>query len=129
MSKSILYAANVASQTVPVGSKISFGSPVRKYGGNITLRNGDIVIEGAGYYDIDVNITYTGIGNATFTVYQDGVAISGATTTNTLITNATGSVSIPVIARTYCCKPSVITVEVSGIEVTISNASVVVEKE
>lgn len=57
MSKSVIYANNSSTQTtVATGSIINFGSIVRRYGCNLNLSGGNVVIDGSGYYDVDVNV-------------------------------------------------------------------------
>lgn len=130
MSKSILYAANTNSQTfATAGTVINFGSIVRKYGCNIALSGGNVVVDGIGYYDIDANITFNGAaGNVLIQLYKDGVAIPGAEATVTVVADTFYSVTIPAVIREHCCCEDTITAMISGVVGTVSNAAIVVEK-
>ena len=88
MSKSLIQTANTSQQTVAVDSVISLGSVLRRFGCNCRLNGNAIEIEGEGYYTIDVDVTATPTvaGNVTVSVLKDGVAISGATATNSVST-------------------------------------------
>lgn len=131
MSKSVIYAANSTQQNfVASGTIINFGSIVRKYGCNLNLSGGNVVIDGSGYYDVDVNVSFTSAaGTVTVQVYKDGVAIQGATAIVTAAATTSYSVTIPCLTRETCCCESTITVVISGTAGTIDNASIVVEKE
>ena len=88
MSKSLIQTANISSQNVAVGSNISLGSVLRRFGCNCRLNGNAIEIEGEGYYTIDVAITATPTvaGNVTVSVLKDGVVIPSATATNSVST-------------------------------------------
>lgn len=127
--KSAIYAANTNGQTLAVGSTINFGTISRRYGNNLNLSGGNVILLGAGYYDIDTNFTFlAAAGTATITLYRDGVAIPGATASITTAANGTYSISIPAIIREFCCKEAVITAVITGVAVTMNNAAIAVEK-
>lgn len=131
MSRSALYAANTAAQNLSIGSIVNFGNPVRRFGCNVNLSGGNVALNGTGYYDVDVSITFadTAAGTAVFTLLKDGVAVPGATATITTGTGSTvHSISIPAIVRNTCCKGSVLSVAVTGVAVNVSGAAIVVEK-
>ena len=88
MSKSLIQTANISSQNVAVGSVISLGSVLRRFGCNCRLNGNAIEIEGDGYYTIDVctTVTPTVAGNVTVSVLKDGVVIPSATATNSVST-------------------------------------------
>lgn len=131
--KSALYAGNTGSSVVPVNGEVPFGSVIRKYGNDIALSGNTVFLCDYGYYDVDVNITFTGneTGDAVFTIYQDGVPYPAATKKVTVTTAQTEfiGISIPAIIRncTKCCK-SAIKVIVTGIPVTVTNFGITVEK-
>lgn len=130
MSKSVIYAANTATQDyVATGTVVNFGSIVRRYGGNLGLSGGNIIADGIGYYNADVNLSLTGAGTISVQVYKDGAPITGAEATITGVADTTYSVTIPCLIRQTCCCESTITVVVSGTTGTITNAAIVVEKE
>lgn len=128
MSKSVIYAANTVSQT---GSVIDFGNIIRRYGCNLKLSGGNIEVTGAGYYDLDVNITFlaSGAGTATIQVYFDGVAVPGAKVTFTTESATNYAISIPSIIKQNCNCTGTIAVVISGVAGNVSNAGIVVEKE
>jgi len=128
MSKNVLYAANTSTQSVAAGSIVNFGNIVRRNGCAIGMSGGNPTCQGIGFYDVDVSLTFTGTGTITFTIYKDGNAIPGATATITGVADTTYSVCIPATFRDCCCFNSTITVEVSGVTASVSNASIRVEK-
>ena len=97
MSKSLIQTANTSQQTVAVGSVISLGSVLRRFGCNCRLNGNAIEVEGEGYYIIDVcaTATPTAVGNVTISVLRDGVAIPSATATNSVST-AGNSTTLPI---------------------------------
>ena len=127
--KSAIYAANTASQDVSANGVINFGSVVRRFGQNCNLSGGNVVVDGSGYYDVDVNINFLGSATdtATFTVFKDGTAIPGASATVTTAASTAGTVTIPAVIREICCCESTITVG-CDIAITVSNAAIVVKK-
>lgn len=130
MSKAVLYAANTNAQTVVVsGTTINFGNIVRRYGCNCYLSGGNATVEGSGYYAVDANVSFTGsAGTVLVQLYEDGVAIPGASGTLIIAANGVGSITIPTIVRQRCCKESVITANISGTAGTVTNASIRVIK-
>lgn len=130
MSKSVLYAANSNAQTTSeTGSIINFGSIVRRYGCGLKLSGGNVIIEDSGYYNIDTNFTVTpsSAGTLIIQLFQDGNAIPGAKVTLSATVN-TVAVSIPAIVREKCCCESTITAMFIGVDTTVNNASITVEK-
>lgn len=132
--KSGIYTANSRISDTVVGDILQLGSVVRRFGKNLELSGDTIYAFGRGYYNVDVNITFTGkaAGDATFQIYEDGVPVAGAKATVTVSTPDTekNSVTIPALIRNCkdCCRKA-ITVVVSGIDVTTSNVGAVVVKE
>ncbi len=132
MSKALLYAVNSNSQAVALNGAINFGNVVRRYGKNIGLSDGNVIISGEGYYDIDTNVSFTAGGTlTTITLYKNGVAIPGASVSLTTVADNLYSVSIPAIIREtgFCCNTSTITAVVTGSATTVTSASILVEKE
>ena len=129
--KSCLYAANTNTQAVAVNGVISFGNVVRRFGNNVGISGGNVIMNGAGYYDIDTNITFadTAAGTATIQLYANGTAIPGALAQITTGTaNAVHSISIPAVVRNTCCADNIITAVVTGVAISVTNAAIVVEK-
>lgn len=131
MSRSILYAANLNNQDfVAAGTIINFGNIIRRYGCNLNLSGGNVTIDGAGYYDTDINVTFTAAaGTVSIQIYKDGVAVPGAEATLTTAATTNYSLTIPAMIRENCCCESIITVVISGAVGTVSNATIKVEKE
>lgn len=129
--KSALYAANANTQTVTADeTTIDFGSIVRRYGRCTHLSGGNVVIEEAGYYDVDTNVTFTSTAAGTVAIYlyKDGVRIPGANVTATTAAGSTYAFSIPAIIRNTCNCESTITVRTVGAAGTITNAAIAVER-
>lgn len=133
MSKALIYIANVGSNqtTLAAGSKINLGSVVRKFGCALKSSMGNPVAEASGYYTAYPNITFTtgGAGTVLVKVLQDGMEIPGATANLTVADATRYTVSFPAPFRTFCCKQSTITVEITGVATTINSASIEVVKE
>jgi len=134
MSKSAIYTANSSAQNVALNGVINPGTIIRRYGPNLGLSGNAIQIDGPGYYNIQASITAapTAAGNVTITVYKDGVAIPGATATqSTSVANNPLNLSISSLVREFCscCDGlSNLTFVLTGTAAAISNIAIVVEK-
>ena len=134
MSKSAIYVANTSAQNVAVNGIIAPGTIIRRFGPNLGLSGNAIQIDGAGYYDIEASITAapTAAGNVTVTVFKDGVAIPGATATqSTTAANNPVNISISSLVREFCpcCDGlSNLTFVLTGTAAAVSNVAIVVEK-
>lgn len=131
--KSAIYTANTASTAVAVNGVVPLGSVIRRFGCAVSSSGNAINLNERGYYNIDISATFTAsaAGNVTLTVFQNGVAIPGATATTTITTDATqvASLSIPAVARVLdSCSTSAITVVLTGTAATFSNVAAVVNK-
>lgn len=132
MSKSILYGVNSNAQTVIVGDRIDFGSIVRRYGKNINLSGGEVLVTGDGYYSIDASATVVAgaAGIVTITLLKDGSVIPGASASMTVADGNTVTLNIPSCAvRQKCCCESTISAVISGVIGVVANATILVEKE
>lgn len=131
MSKSIVYAVNSATQTVAEGGSVNWGNVVRRYGCNCNVANNNAVINGTGYYRIDVNLTLVGTaaGNAIVSLYKNNVAIPGAIATMPTTVGSINSITIPCVVRdTCCCSEDIITAIISGEGADVSNAAILMQK-
>lgn len=134
MSRSLIQTANPSSQSVAVGSIISLGSVLRRYGCNCRLNGNAIEIEGAGYYTIDVAVTLTptATGNVTVALYLNGQPIPSATATAG-VTTVGNSITIPIVTTVRqgcnCDGASSITCVLTAGASTVNNISTRVEKE
>ena len=134
MSKSLIQTANISSQNVAVGSVISLGSVLRRFGCNCRLNGNAIEIEGEGYYTIDVDVTATPTvaGNVTVSVLKDGVVIPSATATNSVSTvgnSTTLPINTTVRLGCKCDGASSLTVVLVAGAGVVSNISMRVVKE
>jgi len=134
MSRSAIYTVNATAQNVAVNGQINLGSVIRRFGCNCHLNNNAINIAGTGYYDIDASFTLapTAAGNVTITMYKDGVAVPGATATETA-TAASDIVNLSLasLVREYCpcCDDSSnLTFVLTGTAASVTNVAIVVEK-
>ena len=134
MSKSAIYTVNNSAQNVAVNGVIDLGSIIRRFGPNLTLSGNAIQVCGPGYYDIDASITLapTAVGNVTITVFNDNIAIPGATATASVSTaNNPVNISIASLFREpcACCESlSNLTFVLTGTAAAVTNVAVVVEK-
>jgi hypothetical protein len=135
MSKSAIYVANPNIQDVVVDGLINLGSVYRRFGCNVNLATANSIrLDGAGYYDIDASFTVapTAIGDATITLFKNGVAIPGATATESAtVANVPVNLSINCLIREFCpCTgdTSDITFVLTGTDSEIQNVAVVAEK-
>lgn len=80
MSKSALQASNTSVQSVLANGSINVGSPKLRFGKDICLNNGSIVLKNCGYYSINQTITIqpTAIGEVAVKLQHNGADILGA---------------------------------------------------
>lgn len=130
MSTALIYAANTVPQDVAAGSSINFGAPVRRYGKNIYLSGGNVITSGQGYYTGIVHVTFTGAaGTTAIKVLENGMEIPGAVVNRTTAAATNYEVDIPFATRNKCCNEKIISVEVTGADITSAIASILVRKE
>lgn len=129
--KSALYAAMQTPTAVAVDGVIPLGSLIRRYGCDVALNGNAVNITGAGYYDVDASVTVTPIaaGTVTITLYKDGVAVPGATASETAAANGTVDLSIPALVRHVCCAAgSALTLVLTGAAATVNNVALRVQR-
>lgn len=139
--KSAIYTANTTPATITLTTAqptatLSLGTVIRRFGGNVQLSGNGILVEGSGYYDVDASVTATPAtaGNYTMTLYQDGVAVPGATQTVTAAAAASIAFNISALVRLQCCNSSATltlvlsTTAALPVTVVVNNVGVVVEK-
>ena len=130
MSKSLIYTVNSVATPLVVGDTIPLGSVIRRYGCDIILNGNAIALGESGYYDVNASITLiaSAAGPVTVTLYQDGVAVPGATATITAA--AAGSIAIPITAqvRVFRCGSSNLSFVISDGAATTTNIAVNVER-
>lgn len=134
MSKSAIFTANSTAQNVAVNGLINPGTVIRRFGCNVHMSGNAINITGTGYYDVDANVTVapTTAGNVTITLFKDGVAIPGASATETATAaNDIINLSLSCLVREYCpCSDdsSNLTLVLTGTAASVTNVALVVEK-
>lgn len=128
---SLLYAGNSTPITTEAnGTVIPFYSIVRRYGKNLNISGGNVVMRGTGYYGGDASITYTGTtaGTVTFAVYKDGVLVPFSAKSATTAENVRNTITIPFKELDKCCGESTLTVVATGAVVNVVNSSISVDK-
>lgn len=134
MSCKAIYTVNQGAQAVAVGGTISLGSIIRRLGcgcnNALNLNGNGITISERGYYDVDISVTATAAaaGNVTVTLLRDGVAVPGATATETAAASGTVALPITPLIRQMECSGSTLTLVLTGTAATINNVSVKVVK-
>ena len=129
--KSALYAAMQTPTAVAVDGVIPLGSLIRRYGCDVALNGNAVNITGAGYYDVDASVTVSpaAAGTVTITLYKDGVAVPGATASETAAANGTVDLSIPALVRQVCCAAgSALTLMLTGVAATVNNVALRVQR-
>lgn len=129
--KSALYAAMQTPTAVAVDGVIPLGSLIRRYGCDVALNGNAVNITGAGYYDVDASVTVSpaAAGTVTITLYKDGVAVPGATASETAAANGTIDLSIPALVRQVCCAAgSALTLVLTGVAATVNNVALRVQR-
>lgn len=129
--KSALYAVMQTPTAVAVDGVIPLGGLIRRYGCDVALNGNAVNITGAGYYDVDasVTVTPTAAGTVTITLYKDGVAVPGATASETAAANGTVDLSIPALVRQVCCAAgSALTLVLTGAAATVNNVALRVQR-
>ncbi len=132
MSRSAIYVANIGDQAVSVGGTIALGGIVRRFGCAADLNGNSINITEAGYYDVDISVTAepTAAGIVTVTLYNNGVAVPGATASASVSTAGNPlNVSIASVVRVPCGGSSgSLSAVLTGTAATVTNIATVVEK-
>lgn len=116
---------------VAVDGVIPLGSLIRRYGCDVALNGNAVNITGAGYYDVDASVTVSpaAAGTVTITLYKDGVAVPGATASETAAANGTVDLNIPALVRQVCCAAgSALTLVLTGVAATVDNVALRVQR-
>ena len=132
MSKSAIYTTNTTAPTIAVDGIIPVGTTTRRYGCNVRQDGNAITLCGQGYYLVNVSatVTPTAAGTVSVTAQKDGVAIVGATGSETVaaVSNA-ANISITAIVRNACgCDSSILSFVLGGVAAVVDNFAVTVEK-
>lgn len=134
MAQSAIYVVNNTVQDVADGGIINLGTIIRRFGRNLNLAGSGIQVAGEGYYDIKVSliVSPSAAGDVTVTAYKDGVAIPGMVATGSAAA-AGDFITLPLVGvireGCYCCDSlSSLTFVLSGLNASVTNIAVVVEK-
>ena len=132
MSKSAIYTTNTTAPTIAVDGIIPVGTTTRRYGCNIRQDGNAITLCGQGYYLVNVSatVTPTAAGTVSVAARKDGVAIVGATGSETVaaVSNA-ANISITAIVRNACgCDSSILSFILGGVAAVVDNFAVTVYK-
>lgn len=143
----LLVTSNTNLQTVETNEIINLGSVIRKYCKKINcvptfnFTGQTISLLQSGIYEVSVNITFTGevAGTATFQLEKNGVALTGATASETISVVDTEVRSVafnfPILVNNTCVLNTLstdltnLTVVNTGIGTTIQNITVFVTKK
>lgn len=132
MSKSAIYTTNTSAPTVTIGGIIPVGSTTRRYGCNIKQDGNTITLCGNGYYLINVSATVTpsAAGTVSVTAQKDGVAIIGATGSETVAAAADSvTIGLTAIVRNACgCESSILSFVLGGVASVVDSLAVTVVK-
>ena len=109
--KSALYTAMQTPTAVAVGGVIPLGGLIRRYGCDIALNGND-----------------TG-GIIAYSLYKDGVAVPGATATETGAASGTVNLDLTALVRQPCCAAgAALTLVLTGVEATVDNMALRVQR-
>lgn len=131
MSKSAIYVVNNTNPLVTVDSVIPLGSVIRRFGCALALNGNTVTADEVGYYDVAASVTAepTAAGTVTVSLYNNGVAIPGATASATAAAGDPVNVSFESLVRVLCHgAPGALTLVLSGAEATLTNVAIVAEK-
>ena len=129
MTHNLIYTVNNAGVAVPIGNTVPVGSIIRRYGKCLDATGSAINLSDPGYYLVNVSATFTAAaaGNVTLVLHQDGVAVAGATGTETIATATTenANIALTAVVRVMCCGNSRLSIIVGGTTApTISNLAI-----
>lgn len=131
MSRSAIYTSNTNTPAITAGGIVPVGNTVRRFGCNVSQDGNVITLNGQGYYLVNISATVspTAAGPVTMTAQKDGVAIIGATASNTAAA-ASDEVNLVItcIVRNICgCDSSILSLVLDS-AATLNNLSVSVVK-
>ena len=118
MSKSAIYAVNTnAGTAIPAGGTYPITRVIRRYGCDIASDGVGISCNSKGYYKVAAVATLvaTDAGVITASLYENGVAVPGASSSVTAAAGDTIVLPIDAIVSVNCCgTPATLTIVVSG---------------
>lgn len=132
MARCAIYTTNTSAQALTAGSIIPVGSTTRRFGKSIRQDGNTITLLGEGYYHVNASATLipSAAGTVTVTGQKDGVAVVGATASETVAAVSTATnLNLDFIVRNICgCSSSILSFVLTGADATLSNLAVTVEK-
>lgn len=139
--KAIINTFNSGTQSVAVGGTIALGSISQRFGrktcGNnceyiLSLNGNGIAATERGFYKVNASVTAapTAAGTVTVTMFNNGVAVPGATASGSVTTaNNPTNVSFPADIYVPCGGPAAnLTLVLTGTASNVTNVAVTVEK-
>ena len=131
-NNSLIYLVTPTLASILADGIIPLSTIARRRSYAIQQSNDSILLNAPGYYKVSLNITFTApeAGDVTVELRQDGVAVPGATATETITTATTEvrTISFDAIVRVPCCSaPSTLTFVNTGVAISSSNIAVNVE--
>ena len=79
--------------------------------------------------DASITATLTAAGAVTVTLYKDGVAVPGATATATGAASGTVNLDLTALVRQPCCAAgAALTLVLTGVEATVDNVALRVQR-
>lgn len=136
--KAIINTFNSGTQAVAVGGTIALGSISQRFGRNncgdyiLSLNGNGIAATERGFYKVNVSVTAapTAAGTVTVTMFNNGVAVPGATASGSVTTaNNPTNVSFPADVYVPCSGPAAnLTLVLTGTASNVTNVAVTVEK-
>ena len=131
-NNSLIYLVTPTLASILADGILPLSTIARRRSYAIQQSNDSILLNAPGYYKVSINITFTApaAGDVTVELRQDGVAVPGATATETITTATTEvrTISFDAIVRVPCCgAPSTLTFVNTGVAISSSNIAVNVE--
>lgn len=124
MSRSAIFMINTTSGTaISAGGTYPITQVVRRFGCDLKSNGSGISAVGSGYYKVQANIAVvaTAAGTINATLYNNGIAVPGATATVTATEGGTVTLPIDSIVRVNCCGNTAdLTVVISAAATTVN---------
>lgn len=126
-----IYTVFTGSSSVVAGGVLPAGTTVRRYGKNLAQAGDGILLDGTGYYAIDVQVivTATSAGVISVDVTEDGTAIQGGHSSQAVAAGDVYTIPVHAVVRKKCCDtPTTIQVKLNGIGATVNQVTTIILK-
>lgn len=126
-----IYLINTTAQSAPANSTIILPVIARRLGCSLHPTSSGVLTNHMGYYNVTGTMTFTTptAGLASLAVYQNGVAVPGATVSVTTgDTTSVNTLTVTVPIRVRCGESSTITLVNAGVAANITSASLEVSR-